>query len=222
MSRRDLNRVLSVSIAIAMLISGTLALTVSARATPSIGLLGSGTGSGIDVLLRSNTLSERHALSFMGVVTKVDYGGLVLATVPSQVLHDLQGRGLVVRILGDRTMLYLGSIQFDTAKGAPDIAGNLRIDSYGPGVTGLYLVQFIGPVKTGWVDDLKASGARLYNYVPNFAFIVSMDSWTAQVVARLPSVQWVGIYQPAYRISQLIYRQFPEAPALSAKVPMGP
>ena len=221
-SRRDLNRVLSVGIAIAMLISGTLALTVSARATPSIGLLGSGTGSGIDVLLRSNTLSERHALSFMGVVTKVDYGGLVLATVPSQVLHDLQGRGLVVRILGDRTMLYLGSIQFDTAKGAPDIAGNLRIDSYGPGVTGLYLVQFIGPVKTGWVDDLKASGARLYNYVPNFAFIVSMDSWTAQVVARLPSVQWVGIYQPAYRISQLIYRQFPEAPALSAKVPMGP
>src|SRR6266571_4021330 len=38
----------------------------------------------------------------------------------------------------------------------------------------------------------------------------------------MPSVQWVGIYQPAYRISHLVYDGFNAPDALTSRVPMAP
>jgi len=171
-----------------------------------------------DVLIRTMTASERVAFANSGVIPIVDYGAFVLATVSGQASVSLQSKGMILRTLTDRSTLYFGSASFDTAKAEPAIADNLRIASYPAGTAGLYLVQFKGPILSSWVDGLRAQGVRVYNYVPNFAFIVQMSSEQAKRVSFSPMVQWVGVYQPAYRISPLVYENFKE-PTLTDKIP---
>ncbi len=170
------------------------------------------------VLIRTMTASERVAFANSGVIPIVDYGAFVLATVSGQASATLQSKGMILRTLTDRSTLYLGSVSFDTAKAAPAIADNLRIASYPAGTAGLYLVQFKGPILSSWLDGLRAQGVRVYNYIPNFAFVVQMTPEQAKGVSFSPMVQWVGVYQPAYRISPLVYQNFKE-PTLTDKVP---
>src|SRR3989475_1766730 len=170
------------------------------------------------VLIRTMTASERVAFANSGVIPIVDYGAFVLATVSGQASASLQSKGMILRTLTDRTTLYLGSASFDTAKAEPAIADNLRIASYPAGTAGLYLVQFKGPILQGWVDGLRAQGVRVYNYIPNFAFVVQMTPEQAKRISFSPMVQWVGVYQPAYRISPLVYENFKDQ-TLTDKVP---
>ncbi len=174
------------------------------------------------VLIRTGTAAERIAFANSAVIPLVDYGGFVLATVSGEMYSEFASKQMILRVLSDRFTLYLGSATFDTAKGEPTIADNLRISSYPAGTAGLYLVQFVGPILPRWVADLKAQGAVAYNYVPNFAFIVQMTPEQAVRIAGMPSVQWVGIYQPAYRISHLVYDEFSAPDALTSRIPMAP
>lgn len=79
---------------------------------------------------------------------------------------------------------------------------------------GLYLVQFIGPVKDAWLDELRATGARLISYVPANAYVIQADAAAAaQLQGHLREqlhVQFVGSYEPAFRLS-------PELRALRAQ-----
>src|SRR2546421_5862649 len=170
------------------------------------------------VLIRTMTASERVAFANSGVIPIVDYGAFVLATVSEQASASLQSKGMILRTLTDRTTLYLGSASFDTAKAEPAIADNLRIASYPAGTAGLYLVQFKGPILQGWVDGLRAQGVRVYTYIPNFAFVVQITPEQAKRISFSPMVQWVGVYQPAYRISPLVYENFKDQ-TLTDKVP---
>jgi hypothetical protein len=101
---------------------------------------------------------------------------------------------------GPRIRLAVG--EFDPLV-APEPAGmpsTLRLSDYGGDGTGYYLVQFRGPVVTSDVDALTAAGAAVFDYIPDFAFIVKMDNATRTAVGRLKQVRWVGLYQPAYRL----------------------
>jgi hypothetical protein len=79
---------------------------------------------------------------------------------------------------------------------------------------GLYLVQFIGPVKDAWLNELRATGARLVSYVPANAYVIQADAdAAAQLQGHLREqlhVQFVGSYEPAFRLS-------PELRALRAQ-----
>ena len=41
--------------------------------------------------------------------------------------------------------------------------------------TGYYIVQFDGPIAAIGVDDLEAAGVAVFDYIPDYAFIVKMD-----------------------------------------------
>ncbi len=67
------------------------------------------------------------------------------------------------------------------------------------------IVQFVGPVKDAWLDELRSLGLELVIYMPNNAYVVWGDDHTltklaAQVTDESP-VQWAGAYQPAYRLA---------------------
>ncbi|MDW7776239.1 MAG: S8 family serine peptidase [Methanosarcinales archaeon] len=64
-----------------------------------------------------------------------------------------------------------------------------------------YIVQFRGYIKDEMKQAIINTGAELFDYVPNNAFIVHMDATTKMQVESLDVVQWVGSYQPEYRIS---------------------
>ena len=62
----------------------------------------------------------------------------------------------------------------------------------------LHLVQFAGPLKTEWFEELKQSGVRIVNYIPENTYLIYGD---AAAIARMqswagasPNVQWEGEY----------------------------
>ncbi|MEI9959971.1 MAG: S8 family serine peptidase [Limisphaerales bacterium] len=69
----------------------------------------------------------------------------------------------------------------------------------------LHLVQFAGPVKPEWIDELEKSGARIVSYIPNNAYLVYGD---APCFAKMQNwavtnalVQWEGDYADNYKIN---------------------
>ena len=138
-----------------------------------------------------------------GFTSVRDCGSYWVAEVTSAQLQSLR------QSLGDRVQAadYLNQIElvnakFDTSVGAPAVTGHLRQAV----TTGsrLQIVQFHGPVLPEWLTQLQATGAKLVNYVPNNAYLVSVDSAAAaKLQALLASggpVQWVGDYHPAYKV----------------------
>jgi hypothetical protein len=102
-------------------------------------------------------------------------------------------------------LIRLGREHFDPLKKAPGRTGEAtgvqeeRGAQAGPGY---YIVQFDGPVREEWKDALEAQGAELFDYIPDFAFIVRMDASRLEAVQVLPHVRWAGDYRPAYKLSQ--------------------
>ncbi len=98
-------------------------------------------------------------------------------------------------------LIRLQSATFDPLKGQPTLAANLKIDAYQPDVAGIYLVQFQGRVDEKWKQEVQSAGAKLYGYIPDDAFEARMDQATRARVSAMPFVRWVGVYQPAFKLS---------------------
>ncbi len=62
-----------------------------------------------------------------------------------------------------------------------------------------YIVQFTGPVRASWKQEIINSGATIYNYVPNNAFIFKMSDNVKVQVQSLDFVKWIGEYKPSYK-----------------------
>ena len=96
----------------------------------------------------------------------------VLLILAGLILVATQGISLAASQEGP--LIYLQYAQFDPLKSAPNIpeAQPAQIESSAPGT---YLLQFSGPVQDEWKTALQAEGVRLYEYVPDYAFIARMD-----------------------------------------------
>jgi len=67
-----------------------------------------------------------------------------------------------------------------------------------------YIVQFDGPIKDSQKYELEDLGAHVFDYLPDFSFIVKMDDTVYEMVKSMLSVRWIGFYQPAFRIAPTI------------------
>lgn len=97
----------------------------------------------------------------------------------------------------------LAALTFDPLYEKPEarLPSAWQISAYPAGVEGYYLVQFKGPIHASERQGLVDLGVELFDYVPDFSFIAAMSPQVARQVALRPEIRWVGIYQPAYRIS---------------------
>ncbi|WMW21084.1 PGF-pre-PGF domain-containing protein [Methanolobus mangrovi] len=62
-----------------------------------------------------------------------------------------------------------------------------------------YIVQFTGPVRASWKQEITSTGATIYNYIPNNAFIFKMSDNVKVQVQSLDFVKWIGEYKPEYK-----------------------
>lgn len=93
-------------------------------------------------------------------------------------------------------MIRLQMVSFDPLRQPSLAQGPEAIDK-----NSLYLVQFIGPVREEWKQNVEQTGARLYGYIPQHAFIAHIDPTSLDKVRGLAFVRWVGPYQPAFKVS---------------------
>ena len=62
-----------------------------------------------------------------------------------------------------------------------------------------YIVQFTGPVRAIWKQEVTSLGAIIYDYVPNNAFVFKMTDDTKLQAQSLDFVKWIGEYRPSYK-----------------------
>ena len=111
---------------------------------------------------------------------------------------------------GDQpVVLRLKYATFDPRAGWPHLPESLSVDAYPGDGEGAYIVQFRGPIQDGWKEQITSLGGRVIDYLPDYAFLVWMDGRTRAEVERLPAVRWVGVYQPAFKLSPNLDRTRP-------------
>jgi subtilisin family serine protease len=64
-----------------------------------------------------------------------------------------------------------------------------------------YLVQFQGPILAAWRDELEKTGAVILDYIPDYAYKVTLGSASPEQLQNLPGVVWVGPFLSTYRTS---------------------
>jgi hypothetical protein len=66
--------------------------------------------------------------------------------------------------------------------------------------SGLFLIQFAGPVSAEARDQLAALGVDLLHYVPDDTFVARLRSTRLGLLRVLPFVQWIGEYRPEHKV----------------------
>ncbi len=114
-------------------------------------------------------------------------------------------------VYGDATkIIFSNGISFDTKllgkNGEPDLPADLKTQ-YRDDEPGYYIVQFSGPIYGLEKDWLESQGAKIHFYIPHYGFVVSLkNKLQKDAILANPSVNWMGNYQPAYKISGLFDR----------------
>ena len=66
--------------------------------------------------------------------------------------------------------------------------------------SGLYLIQFTGPLEPGQRTQLRALGVELLKYVPDDAFIAKLTNAALANITAKSFVTWIGPYRPEHKI----------------------
>lgn len=74
----------------------------------------------------------------------------------------------------------------------------------GANASGLFLIQFNGPVTGESRKELAALGVDLLHYVPNDTFVARLRSTRLTLLRTLPFVQWVGEYRPEHKLHRTL------------------
>ncbi len=152
----------------------------------------------------------RKTISAAAAKKLASYNHALLVEADDAQLSELQKRGYAVEVQEQATIIKLRAVQFDTASGAPAAPAALGLTAVQRSAKRkreFYLVQFVGPVKAEWGKKIGALRARLGDYVPENSFLVEMSTGVAGKVKALPFVNWVGPYEPAYKVSPLLMGQ---------------
>jgi len=85
-----------------------------------------------------------------------------------------------------------------------DMANSLRSGRPRAPAGGLYLLQFNGPVTDDALLSVRATGAEVVSYIPFNAYVITGQAPPRRgslIAAKRPSVQFLGDYEPGFRLS---------------------
>ncbi len=97
----------------------------------------------------------------------------------------------------DYDSIAVGAYRFCPAVAVPELPDDLRAES------DYYIVHLRGPVYDWMLAELAAGGVEIIQYVPFNAYVCRLVAGQADAVRSLGFVDWVGSYEPAYKLSPL-------------------
>src|SRR6266545_2705228 len=145
-----------------------------------------------------NRLARANAIR-----NEVDYGSYKLVMVDEEAAGGRAALQAIPAALRDeQNLIVFNGYLIDTS--APQPLSKAAARSASPG-KGLYVVQFIGPIQDSWLKELEQTGVEIITYAPNNAYVVLANERAAgeliKMKAASPFVQWMGDYQPAYKLT---------------------
>ncbi|MFL6216196.1 MAG: S8 family serine peptidase [Blastocatellia bacterium] len=171
------------------------------------------------VIVNADDAETYNALSAQGAIrNEINYGSFRLLVVDERAaggrirLQSLGGGG---NVRDEFNLIALNGYVLDTTNpGATynQLPGDLRRSDISIAAAngtapagGLYLVQFAGPIQDEWLASLRATGAEVVSFMPSNAYVVRAKAKAARRLLRFgqnePAVQFVGDYEPAFRLS---------------------
>ena len=139
-----------------------------------------------------------------------DYHNKVLAEVTASQHQELLRQGHKVEDLSLRTKIRVGSLAVD-----PLIAEE-REEAVGPAEEGealemeYYFVQFVGPVKPEWLQDLKKANLVPLSYYHDFTYLVHGKASDVEKVSESPNVRGTMPYGKGLKLDEETRRQVEE------------
>lgn len=94
-------------------------------------------------------------------------------------------------------------VETDSGPSRAEMAGQRHANRV---ASGLYLIQFNGPLERTRRAELRAQGVELLKYVPEDTFIAQLNTVSPASVAALNDVTWVGPYRPDHKINSRLTR----------------
>ncbi len=178
-------------------------------------LIQSGTQKVLTDAAHPEQMAAYRALKASGaIVQEVDYGSFRLLVVDAKDA-DTQRVAATLPLQSESDLIPLHGYQLNTRAPAetynklpaelrrPQVAKALAADVAPP--AGMYIVQFVGPVKDEWLQALRGTGAQVVSYVPANGYVVYADTGSAAQLSGFIRehrfVQFVGSFEPAFRIA---------------------
>lgn len=154
------------------------------------------------LLVSGEDVEANQSLAKSGAVLVEKYGAFSLWEATSTQAKNVLGRSGVAAHDDFNTIEFRDSA-FDTRAGVDSVPASLstsRIEG-----SQLWLVQFVGPVRSEWLTKLEANGVKPVIYMPNNAYVVWADSNGLALLdgenSRDFGIQWNGAYHTAYRLA---------------------
>jgi len=130
-----------------------------------------------------------------------DYDAYTIVSVPKGLVTALEAQArngnIRVRARDDLDVLHLPGAAVDVREGIRDVPAGKLFREYPPGRAGVFVLQFIGPLRNEWIPPLEALGWRLLSrYVPHNGYLVVGTPELIGQTRQLPFVQWLDFYHP--------------------------
>ena len=148
-------------------------------------------------------LSDTNMDRYPGFSLLEDYGAFRLYGVTDQALDGLpQSARTRIQVQNGIDRLYLNQKNFDTQRDRLSIPGHLRATpSQNPS---LMLVQFHGPIRQNWLDELAVQGAVPIHYVRSNGYLVLAGGSAQQSLNQLMQlrsyIQYLEPYHPYFKL----------------------
>lgn len=150
--------------------------------------------------LRVTDPQRAQQLIAQGATLIADYGSFQILEAPPTVGKNVAGQADVASA-DEMNKIQLNATQLDTT--TPSVKA-LRAPLAAFTGKRLHLVQFAGPIKPEWRDELEKRGARIVTHIPNNAYLIYGDNTALAKVQTWASstvqVQWDGAYADAYKV----------------------
>jgi hypothetical protein len=142
-----------------------------------------------------------------GVDLWYDYGSFGLYKVSDSALNGFETNILAqIQVADDMDKILLGAYPFDSQVDTLRLPTHLDLTGYDG--AGLYLIQFVGPIKTEWLSEVEAAGVELVHYIANNAYLVWADGSSLDrlqpFVLSGDFLQYADIYQPYFKVGSTL------------------
>lgn len=124
------------------------------------------------------------------------YDDFALIEIHKSDQAELERRGheqaVLVEIHDDFDKIFLNGMTLDAREADGGVPGEQPDPPYAEDQQGTWIIQFIGPVRSTWLDAVKALGIVPVQYVTRHAYIVGASAPAVRAAATLPFVQWTS------------------------------
>ena len=150
--------------------------------------------------LRVTNPQRAQQLVARGAKIIADYGSFQMLEAPAALATETAGQSDVTSA-DDMNVIHLNAARLNTTTAPVKALRTTRAAFTGKR---LHLVQFAGPVKPEWRDELEQRGARIVTHIPNNAYLIYADHATlAKIQAwagTAAHVQWDGAFADEHKL----------------------